>query len=611
MTGTDHPGGSGDLTAPAAPRVRFAPSPTGYFHVGSARTALFNWLFARQAGGTFVLRIEDTDADRNREEWVDGIISALAWLGMTPDEGPYRQSARADRHQVAVDALWDAGYLYACDCTRDQVLARTERNATPGYDGFCRDRGLPWPGYGDGGGGGGEAGGGGDAGAGGGGEAVGGEVGGGEAVGGVGGRGVALRFRTPDDGVTVVHDVIRGDVTFPHDAMEDFVVVKSTGQPLFVLANVIDDRDMGITHVIRGEDLLPSTPKGLLLWAALDGAAEGEAGWGEATAVPVFAHLPMLVNEQRKKLSKRKDPVAVESYRDQGYLPEAFRNYLALLGWSPPGNAEKVDVDTLVREFRLEDVHHAPAFFDVQKMTHLNGEYVRELPVDEFIERSRPWIDPAAAVAAGLPLRSPTATSSAAIASAATPSAATPSAATPPAGTPSTAAASAGTANVSEWVPGVPAPPWPPERFDPAVFAAVAPLVQERVSRLDQVPGMVDFLFLAEPAMDPAGWDKAIGRDDGAPAILAAAVDAYGTCDWTADGIKEATLALGETAGRKLGKAQAPIRVAVTGRTVGPPLFESLEVLGRDEVVRRLRAALDRIGTPPVERGASTGPAPG
>ena len=473
---------------------------------------------------------------------------------MAPDEGPYRQSDRADRYQVAIDALWDGRFVYACDCTRDDVQVRTQDNPTPGYDGYCRDRGL---------------------------DRVGPD-----------GAGRALRFRTPDDGSTVVHDLIRGDVTFPHDAMEDFVVVKSTGQPLFVLANVVDDRDMAITHVIRGEDLLPTTPKGLLVWAALDSAAAAgssaaagaarDAGDGrgrsdqapsdraladQAPALPLFAHLPMLVNEQRKKLSKRKDPVAVESYRDEGYLPEAFRNYLALLGWSPPGDAEKVDVETLVREFRLEDVHHAPAFFDVQKMTHLNGEYVRELPLDEFIDRSRPWVAPQLLGGA---------------ASAADPDGAA-------------GADDLDGPDGAAWLPAVGPPPWPPERFDEDAFAALAPLVQERVVRLDQVPGMVDFVFLAEPAIDPASWEKAIARDDGAGALLAAALDAYGSCPWSADALKEATLALAEAAGRKLGKAQAPIRVAVTGRTVGPPLFESIEVLGRDPVLRRLQAALDRL----------------
>ena len=480
------------------PRVRFAPSPTGFFHVGSARAALFNWLFARQQGGVFVLRIEDTDAERNREEWVGGIVDALDWLGLSPDEGPYRQSARHERHQVAIDALWEGGFLYACGCTREEIDTRTRANATPGYDGHCRDLGL-------------------------------------------GREGRALRFRTPGDGETVVHDLIRGDVTFPNQAMDDFVCVKSNGQPLFALANTIDDRDMGITHVIRGEDLLPTTPKGILLWRALDSAGEGEAGWGEVTELPVFAHLPLLVNEVGKKLSKRKDPVAVESYRDQGFLPDAFVNYLALLGWSPPGEAEKVDREALVREFRLEDVHHAPARFDVQKLTHMNGEYIRELPADRFIEAARPWVDP-------VPGR---------------------------------------------WAPPGDGPPWDPGHFDPSKFARLAPLVQERVATLGEVPAMVDFVFLAEAPLDDASWGKAIRRDQQAPAILAAALDVYAGCRWSADALGDATRGLAEGEGRKLAMAQAPIRVAVTGRTVGPPLFESLEVLGRDEVLRRLRAALE------------------
>ena len=488
--------------------MRFAPSPTGYFHVGSARTCLFNWLFARRHGGTFVLRIEDTDAERNRAEWLDGIVSAMSWLGMSPDEGPYLQSERSSRYESAIEALWQGGHLYACDCTREAVDERTKGNATPGYDGLCRDRGLER------------------------------------------GPGRALRFRTPDDGETVVADVIRGEVSFPHRAMEDFVCVKSSGQPLFVLANVVDDRDMAITHVIRGEDLLPTTPKGILLWHALDTTVGGSGGSGDSgdpgapVPLPVFAHLPMLVNEQRKKLSKRKDPVAVESYRDQGYLPDAFRNYLALLGWSPPGGAEMVEVAELVRDFRLEDVHHAPAFFDVRKLTHMNGEYIRRMPIGEFLRATRPWVSP-------IP---------------------------------------------GEWAPEGAGPAWPAERFDEATFELLAPLVQERVAVLGEVPAMVDFVFLADPPFDQASWDKAMVRDAAGPAILTAAVAAYESCGWTAGELHEATLALAEAHGRKLGKAQAPIRVAVTGRSVGPPLFESLQVLGRDEVLRRLRHALAEAG---------------
>ncbi len=482
------------------PRVRFAPSPTGYFHVGSARTAWFNWLVARQSAGTFVLRIEDTDAERGREEWVDGIISAMHWLGMDPDEGPFRQSQRTGRYAQAVDALWEAGYLYACDCTREEIEARNKANGilTPGYDGFCRPRALDR------------------------------------------GPGRALRFRTPDEGTTIVDDVIRGVIEFPCAAMDDFVAVKANGGPLFVLANVVDDMDMAITHVIRGEDLLPTTPKGVLVWEALTSlgwVTDGSTGTGPKPAppLPVFAHLPMLVNEQRKKLSKRRDPVAVESYREQGYLPDAFVNYLGLLGWSPPGGEEIFDVAHALEWFRLEDVNHSPAFFDVVKLTHVNGEYIRAMPTESFNEACRPWLTGDRA-------------------------------------------------------------PWPDANFDEAAFAAMAPVVQERVAVLGEVPAMVDFLFLDDPPVDEEAWAKAVADDELGVTILSAASDAYEGLagNWTRDALHAATLAVGEGVGRKLGKAQAPIRVAVTGRRVGPPLFEALEVLGPERTLDRLRAALGR-----------------
>jgi glutamyl-tRNA synthetase len=476
-----------------SPRVRFAPSPTGYLHVGNARTALFNWLFARHEGGIFVLRIEDTDVERNREEAVDVLLSSMAWLGLDIDEGPYRQSERGPLYEQAIDRLWSSGALYACDCTREEVDARTKGNAIPGYDGHCRGRGLERA------------------------------------------PGRALRFRTPDSGVTIVHDLVRGDVTFPHDAMEDFVLVKGTGQPLFILANVVDDRDMAITHVIRGEDLLPTTPKGLLVWAALDRCQS-------PVVLPAFAHVPMIVNESRKKLSKRRDPVMVEAYRNEGYLPEAFRNYLALLGWSPPGTEEKVPLDVLAGEFRLGDVHKAPAFFDVAKLRHMNGDYVRELSLSGFISRTRPWLAP----------------------------------------------------EPDAWAPPTP-PPWPPERFDPERFELLAGVVQERVTTLDEVPPMVDFVFLADPPVDEASWQRAIVKDAEADEILRGAIADYEAVTWEREELHATTRALGERFGRSLGKVQAPIRVAVTGRTVGPPLFESLEVVGREEVLRRLHAALDRI----------------
>ena len=462
------------------PRVRFAPSPTGYLHVGSARAALFNWLFARNTGGQFILRIEDTDPARSREDLVEGILSALRWLGLDWDEGPVRQSQRMHLYREAAHRLLAQGEAYACDCSPADVQQRTRAAPRPGYDGYCSERGLePGPGR-------------------------------------------AVRFRSPDSGETLIHDVIRGEVRFAHEDLEDFVVVRSDGSPVFLLANAVDDVDMDITHVIRGEDLLPSTPRVLLLRRAL--------GSGDD---PVFAHLPMLVNEKRQKLSKRRDDVAVEEYRERGYLAEAMRNYLALLGWAPAGDREVVPVEEMVAEFRLEDVKPSPAFFDVQKLDHVNAEYIRALPVATFVRESLPWLETD--------------------------------------------------------------PPWPPERFDLAKFEAVAPLVQERVRKLAEIPAMVDFLFLEEPAVDPQDWSKAVERTPAAPALLDDAIAAYAGCEWHAAVLHDVTQGIGEAHGLKLGKAQAPIRVAVTGRTVGPPLFESLEVLGRERTLERLRAARDRL----------------
>jgi glutamyl-tRNA synthetase len=495
----------------ASPRARFAPSPTGYFHVGSARAALFNWLFVRRHGGRFILRIEDTDEARNRPEWTQGIIAALDWLGMAPDEGPSFQSANEDTHAAAIEALWASGALYACGCTREEIDERTRARAaagdpTPGYDGHCRDLGLPR------------------------------------------GEGRALRFRTPDEGVVEVDDLVRGHVEFPQRALEDFICVKGNGKALFVLANAVDDRTMGITHVIRGEDQLPTTPRQIMLWAALDTAE------GRVLALPAYAHLPLLVNDRGKKLSKRRDPVAVEMYREQGYLPEAFRNYLALLGWSP-GDEEIVPVETLIERFALEDVQRSPASFDMKKLSHMNGVYIRALPVEGFVTAALPWVHPVEGAWAPGAWHDPT-----------------------------------------TGEPVVSAPPWDPARFDMDAFWALAPAVQERVAVLSEVPELVDFLFLEDAPDDSDSWDKAVAGDELAPRILSEALAAFASCPWDAEALHAATLAIADGVGRKLGKAQAPIRVAVMGRSRGLPLFESLTVLGRDETRRRLEVALTRLG---------------
>jgi glutamyl-tRNA synthetase len=482
----------------SGPRVRFAPSPTGLFHVGSAWTALFNWLVARQApDGIFILRIEDTDATRDREEWFDGIVDAVAWLGFDLDEGPFRQSDNRLAHERDLGQLLEGGFLYYCDCTLEDIERRKGADKTPGYDGYCRDRGLTR------------------------------------------GPTTALRFRTPNDGQTVVHDAVRGDVSFANSTINDFVVARSSGDVLYALANVSDDRHDRITHVIRGEEHLSNAPRQMMLWEALNDASD------VILALPVYGHLPLLVNEQRKKLSKRRDPVSTESYRDQGYLSDAFVNYLALLGWSPRGDQEIVPRTTLIEQFRLDEVSHSPAFFDVKKMTHMNGEYIRALSAAEFVEACAPWVRPWS----------------------------------------------------TSWQPADRDVPWSVEQFDEELFARVAPLVQERVATLGEVTSMVAFFFLESPVMDDVAFNKAIAADASGPLMLASAIEAFAEVEWNATSLHEMAVQLGESLGLALRKAQAPIRCAVTGSLVGPPLFESLELLGRERTLARLRDAQSRLAT--------------
>jgi glutamyl-tRNA synthetase len=460
-------------------RVRFAPSPTGFFHVGGARSVLFNWAVARNTGGVLVLRIEDTDAARNRPEWIDGIISALAWLGIDASqyEGPFLQSDNLAKHTEAALRLYEQGRAYYCECTREELIERTG-DRYGGYDGHCRDRGLgPGPGR-------------------------------------------ALRFRAPDVGATIIDDLVRGKTVFENSSIEDFVLARSDGSVLFLLANVVDDMDQRVTHVLRSEEHLPNTPKQVLLFEAL------------GSRPPFWGHLPIVVNEKRQKMSKRRDRVALEDFRAEGYLAEAMRNYLMLLGWAPRGDREIVPFDEMVAEFRIEDVNPSPAFFDVAKLRAFNGEYIRSLPVTQFIDACQPWVAPDVA-------------------------------------------------------------PWPADRFDSAVFAVLAPLAQTRVAVLGDIVPMVDFAFLPDPVHDEASWTKAMREP--AAEILASVATAYEDAPWQADELRARLEAVGTSFGLSLGKAQAPVRVAVTGRTVGLPLFESLQVLGRAETLRRIASARERV----------------
>jgi glutamyl-tRNA synthetase len=465
------------------PRYRFAPSPTGYFHVGGARTALYNWILALQSNGVFVLRIEDTDDSRNNPQWTQGILDALAWLGIDNKdshfEGPFFQSANAALHVEAAEKLFAQGAAYYCDLSSEDIQKRAkesgQQNERQGYDGYSRDRGLG-P-----------------------------------------GEGRVLRFRVPA-GSTIVQDQVRGSVEFDNSTIEDFVLLRGNGSPVFLLANVVDDVTQGITHVVRAEEHLPNAPKQQMIWRAL------------GHEPPIWAHVPVLVNEQRKKLSKRRDKVAVEQYREEGILSAAMKNYLMTLGWAPTGDTEIVPFEKITAEFDLSSVNHSPAFFDIVKLQSFNADYIRAMSVDDFISACEPWLTGEKAL-------------------------------------------------------------WQPQDYDAKVFAEIAPLVQTRVQLLQDVPSMVDFLFCDLPTIDDAAFAKAFAPE-WASATLIEIRDAFKTCEFTPDALKAVVESVGEKHSLKLGKMQAPLRVAVTGRSVGPPLFEPIAMLGRDATLKRIDVAL-------------------
>jgi glutamyl-tRNA synthetase len=439
-------------------RVRFAPSPTGALHIGGARTALYNWLLARHAGGTLVLRIEDTDRERSTPENVEQILDALRWLELDWDEGPISQVSRTDRHEEVLKRLLDDGHAYRSNATGDDVKAfKAEHGADRGFRGEAEADG-------------------------------------------------AVRLRVPDEGESVVHDLIRGDTAFQHVHLDDPVIARADGTVLYNFAVAVDDLDAQITHVIRGEDHLSNTPKQLLVYEAL------------GAEPPLFAHLPLLHGPDGKKLSKRHGAASVQELRAAGYLPEAVRNYLALLGWGDTDDETILSTDELVRRFRIERVSRNPARFDEQKLRWLNGRYVRDLGTDELTRRLEGYLG-----------------------------------------------------------------------RDGDLRPAVA-ISEEKMQTLADFWPLAGFIFDG-PADDPKARDKWLG-DDGRAALQAARDALAGVEPFTLDVIEPALRGVVEGRGAKPRDVFQPIRVALAGTTVSPGIFETLEVLGRDEALRRIDAAL-------------------
>ncbi len=452
-------------------RLRFAPSPTGALHIGGARTALYNWLAARQQGGALVLRIEDTDLERSTAENVEQILDALRWLELDWDEGPISQAARADRHAEALARLLESGAAYRDTATAKDVEAwKAEHGAGAGYRGTPSEE-----------------------------------------------PGAAIRLRVPDEGETVVEDLIRGPVAFPNRSYDDFVIARGDGSVLYNFAVAVDDAEMGITDVVRGDDHLSNTPKQLLVLEALGFEA------------PRYAHLPLLHGPDGKKLSKRHGAASVQELRDAGYLPAAVRNYLALLGWGTDDDTTLMSTEELVARFRVADVGKSAAIFDEKKLRWLNGRFMRELSVDEYTDA------------------------------------------------------------VGRHLGREPGPE----------LRAACEIAQEKAQTLEEVWPLIRFLFEA-PLDDEKAWAKVMKEDSG-KMLAAAAVALQEAEGFEPDAIEAALAPLLDRFEVKPGKLYQPIRVAITGTTVSPGIFESLSVLGRSRAVERIQAAVNRLAKPGVD----------
>jgi glutamyl-tRNA synthetase len=462
------------MSSPSPPRLRFAPSPTGALHIGGARTALYNWLLARHSGGTLVLRIEDTDRERSVPENVEQILDALRWLELDWDDGPLSQYERRQRHRERVGELVEDGHAYPDPATAEDVRSWKQAHGGAGYRGEPRDE-----------------------------------------------PGAAIRLRVPDEGVTVVEDLIRGPVRFENRTQDDFVIARGDGTPLYNLAVAVDDADMEITDVVRGDDHLSNTPKQLLVLSALDAAA------------PRYAHLPLLHGPDGRKLSKRHGAASVQELRQQGYLPAAVRNYLALLGWGTEDDATILSTDELIERFSIDRVGRSSAIFDERKLRWLNGRFMRELPLDEYEQR----------LVAHLRLGGD--------------------------------AEAFGAAE--------------PERR-----RAACEIVQDKAQTLDEVWPLIRFLF-AGPGDDAAAWERVM-TPEVRPALVDALEALRSVASFDPASIEAALSPVVERSGRSANAVYQPIRVAITGTTVSPGIFDSLAALGREESLLRIEEALRKLG---------------
>jgi glutamyl-tRNA synthetase len=484
-------------------RTRYAPSPTGDPHVGNIRTAIFAWAFARANKGRFVLRIEDTDRARLVEGSVERIMESLRWLGIDWDEGPdvggpyapYVQSERLPLYQLTAERLIEQGRAYRCFCTPERLdrmrAAQVANRQPPGYDGLCRA--IPPA----------------------------------ESAARSASEPFVVRFRMKDEGVTVLHDLVRGDVVFENRLQDDFVALKSDGYPTYHLAVVVDDTAMEISHALRADEWISSAPKHIQLYEAL------------GFSPPAFAHLPLILGPDHKKLSKRSGDTAVLEYREKGYLPEAMLSFLALLGWSLDDHTSIVSREELLANFSLERVVPNPAVFDIARLDHLNGHYIRQLPEDAWLATVREWAE------RGLP-------------------------------------------------------PWVGRPLDEEVLRRVAPLLRERVGHLTEIPVLIQFLFgFDAPEYSDELLVERLGGDvRGALPVLDAALlalEAIAPADWTRDAIETAIRGLEAPLGLKLRKFISVLYVAIMGAPQGIPLFDSLEILGRERTLARLRAAHARV----------------